>query len=402
VPPGSSPGEAQSLALHIWHNYGKRSEIWLYRRLVHSQRWGAHILARPPADRDSAIREQPWPASTITYLPTLTEAGRTLERLRAEAGRFFRGRPGGAYVRCLGDALAKGRYALVNIHADVTRYWPTVRRRGLPFVASFYGSDLLRRRKPRGLRRLRAALSQADAITVSSRLLRDRAVDLGAAPALVHVVHTGIDLGTLPDAEAVLRLRETSRGKGLRIVSVTRLVPVKAPEELPRLAGRLKARGLDFTWTLVGDGPLRGAVESVAQQEGVLDRFRFAGSLPFDGVVVELSNADVMVHHAQRMADGRLESLCTALIEAGAMALPVVSVSLGGIPEVVIDGTTGRLAPEGDPEGLVQRILQLGQDPGLRLAMGRAAMRHTRERFDSARAAAQCETLFDLVSGARR
>lgn len=394
----SAAGGARPVALHIWHNYGKRSEIWLYRRLINSRRWDAHILTRPPADRALAVREQPWPEQAISWLPALTGARRTLEKLRIEGGRLFRGRPGGAYVRCLESALVAGRYALVNIHADPALYWQAVRRRGLPFVASFYGTDLLRSRKPGGARRLREVLLRADAITVSSRLLRDRALELGAEPGRVHVVHTGIDLGALPDAGTTLSRRETRRGGELRIVTVTRLVPVKAPEELPRLAGRLKAKGLAFTWTLVGDGPLRGAVERVAAQEGVLKQFRFAGSVPFIGVIAELAEADLMVHPAQRMADGRVEGLGTSLIEAGAMALPVVSVSLGGIPEVVIDQTTGLLAPEGDRDGLVERILALSRDPGMRIRMGRAALGHAREHFDSALAAAQCETLFEQIS----
>jgi glycosyltransferase involved in cell wall biosynthesis len=98
----------------------------------------------------------------------------------------------------------------------------------------------MRNRHPKNLRRLCRVLAEADAITVLSQFLRERAIRLGAVPEKVHAIFVGIDLDKFPSVETVLRQREARSNGPLRILSVARLVPVKAPEELPRLAGLLK------------------------------------------------------------------------------------------------------------------------------------------------------------------
>jgi glycosyltransferase involved in cell wall biosynthesis len=70
------------------------------------------------------------------------------------------------------------------------------------------------------------------------------------------------------------------------------------------------------------------------------------------------------------------------LIEAGMMGVPVAAYAIAGVPEVVVDGVTGRLTSAGDMEGLAIRVLELLADPETSGAMADAAREHCRLRFD--------------------
>lgn len=91
------------------------------------------------------------------------------------------------------------------------------------------------------------------------------------------------------------------------------------------------------------------------------------------------------------------ETFGIAAAEAAASGLPVVASDLGGIPDIVLDGTTGSLVPAGDDDALAIALRRLYDAPDLRRSMGRAARRHAESAFDAQRNA---DSLLDLVRGA--
>ena len=74
-----------------------------------------------------------------------------------------------------------------------------------------------------------------------------------------------------------------------------------------------------------------------------------------------------------------------AVVEAMMNARPVVATGVGGIPEVVSEGTTGVLVPPADPKALARAIVDLLADPERRTVMGEAAWRRVRDRFPAER-----------------
>ena len=131
---------------------------------------------------------------------------------------------------------------------------------------------------------------------------------------------------------------------------------------------------------LIGDGPLRGALEGQAAELGIADRVVFAGSR--DDVFDLLPALDVFA------LSSRFEGLPIALLEAMATGIAPVTSSVGGIPEVITDGEDGLLVPPGDPAALASALDKVLNDPALRADLGRRA---------ATRAAA-----FDLVGAVRR
>ena len=383
--------------LHIWHNYGSPYSGWIHRLLSHCTRWRPHLLTRRPRDPALTAREYPWPDSAISFLPEQSRLTRHADSARNWLSLRCRGRASSAVTSMIRDLQGRLGLSLVQIHSKRMRYWDYLEGVPLPKAISFYGSDIMQEHGPGHQRRLRRLLQQETRFICTSEALRRQLQELGASLDRIHVVPVGIDSADFPPEEEILRRRGRKPKGDLRIVTVGRLVAPKAPQRLPEVARLLADRGLQFRWTLVGDGELRAEVEEGIRRHGVRDRFEMTGRLPFSEVRSLLIDADLMVHNAVVTPRGGRESLGVVLMEAGAMALPVVSCKVGGIPEVVVNGETGILVDEGDLQGMADGIAELAGDDDLRDRLGRAAMKRTHTTFDSAALAARLETLYDEI-----
>src|SRR3990172_4310784 len=106
---------------------------------------------------------------------------------------------------------------------------------------------------------------------------------------------------------------------------------------------------------LVGDGPLRPELERLARDLGIEESIRFLGSRM--DVPKLLAISDVLAHPSLE------EGFCNAILEAMAAGKSVVTTSVGGNPEAVVDGLTGILVPPGDAESLAQALVGVLKDP---------------------------------------
>ena len=152
------------------------------------------------------------------------------------------------------------------------------------------------------------------------------------------------------------------------------------------LAGTL-GRLTDLPWRLLvaGDGPARAAVENSFKK--LVTRTRFLGALEEDPLARVYAAGDLLAWPAVNEAFGM------ALLEAQAAGLPVVSCALRGVPDVVVDGRTGLLAPALDEAALAARVRELLTDGQKRSAMGREAARFVREERTAQIAARQFRKL---------
>ena len=134
--------------------------------------------------------------------------------------------------------------------------------------------------------------------------------------------------------------------------------------ELAQALGELK----DLRWRLVvaGDGAARPEVEA-ALAAAIPERACYLGTLAQRRLAEVYAACDLMMWPAVNEAYGM------ALLEAQAAGLPVASCALRGVPDVVMDGRTGLLAPPGDPPALVRHVRALLLDEGRRRALGASA-----------------------------
>jgi glycosyltransferase involved in cell wall biosynthesis len=96
-----------------------------------------------------------------------------------------------------------------------------------------------------------------------------------------------------------------------------------------------------------------------------------------------MRQARVFVQHSVVAADGNREGTPVAIIEAGASGLPVVATRHAGIPDVVVEGSTGFLVDERDVEGMARHMIRLAQDAELAGRLGRAARERVQVHFST-------------------
>jgi glycosyltransferase involved in cell wall biosynthesis len=225
----------------------------------------------------------------------------------------------------------------------------------------------------------RRLASLTDALVAVSHHVRDELLELGiGTPERWRVIPLGIELETYTDtgSEAPAGALFDLPTSGPLIGIVGRLVPIKDPDTFLRAAARIAASHSDARFVVAGDGELRPALEARA-------RSLLGGRVRFLGWVEDLpalyAALDVVV------LTSRNEGTPVSLIEAGAAGRPVVATRVGGVSEVVHDGVTGWLVPQGDDRALAARVAGLLDRPEEAAAFGEAAKALVAERFSAAR-----------------
>ncbi|HEX3031852.1 MAG TPA: glycosyltransferase family 4 protein [Bacillota bacterium] len=159
----------------------------------------------------------------------------------------------------------------------------------------------------------------------------------------------------------------------LLVGMVARLAPSKAPLDFVRAAALVLNHRQDVKFLLIGDGPLQSELEFEVSLLGLRDRILFTGFR--EDVPNLLADLDVFV------LTTLWEGLPISLLEAMAMAKPVVSTRVRGPREVVEHGVSGYLVPPGDTLAMSEAILELLENPALCFRMGQAGRRLIDSRF---------------------
>jgi glycosyltransferase involved in cell wall biosynthesis len=142
-------------------------------------------------------------------------------------------------------------------------------------------------------------------------------------------------------------------------------------EALSRLAGMP-----NWQATIAGNGDIPLHQER-AKELGIAERLEFPGWLDRARVDHLLKNTDIFV------LPSFAENLPMSILEAFSHGVPVISTSVGAIPEILEPGVTGLLTPPGDVDALSQALRRLVEQPDLRVTMGNAARQVHAARFDS-------------------
>lgn len=260
-----------------------------------------------------------------------------------------------------------------------THITPATRAR---LITIFHGADMSSTLADRGPHYYDELFARGDLFLSINAFWIPRLAALGAPEARMAVHRMGVDLSQFSFRPPPQRGRAP-----FRLVTVCRLVEKKGTEYLLHalsLLGRDRS-DLDVTLDVIGDGPLRGRLETLAVDLGLGDRVRFHGALPHEAVTNHLAAADAFVLPSVVAADGDMEGIPVALMEAMASGLPVISTRHSGIPELIEHGVTGYLADERDAEGLARVLETLVVSPEQRLAIARAARAKVERDFNLAR-----------------
>jgi colanic acid/amylovoran biosynthesis glycosyltransferase len=236
----------------------------------------------------------------------------------------------------------------------------------------------------------RAKLAEAAfAVTVSDfNAVHLRAICPEAA-GRIHRLYNGIDLSLFAPSEAVVPGR---------ILAVGRLVEKKGFAVLVQACALLRARGVAFDCRIIGDGPLQADLSAQIAALGLTGHVTLAGPMAQEHLAAELGTAAVATLPCVITPDGDRDGLPTVLLEAMGKAIPVVTTTVTGGPEIVADGETGLLCPPQDPAALANALATLLADPGRARAMGAVGRLRAERLFNLSTNAACLADHFAAVS----
>ena len=214
-----------------------------------------------------------------------------------------------------------------------------------------------------------------------SEFIRQRALEAGFPAENLRVHFIGVNPNKFSPGNE-------ERQKHL-VLFVGRLVEKKGLAYLLRAMAEIQRSA---TLVVIGDGPLRPRLEALATELGV--PCEFLGTQSASTVQHWLRRARVLCAPSVIASSGDTEGLPIAICEAQAMGVPVVSTLHAGIPEIVVHGETGLLAPERDSQALTQYILRLLEDDAFwRQCSGRGAER-MQEKFNLVTQTRELESIY--------
>jgi colanic acid/amylovoran/stewartan biosynthesis glycosyltransferase WcaL/AmsK/CpsK len=337
------------------------------------------------AERSLVIAAHPWtpqrfPLPRVRFAPAspgqlhLSPAGRPLSPHYHELWR---------------PTIRDERPALLHVHDGrlAPSFLPLAKEFGLPLVTTFLGRDVSAGLDdPDYLAGLHHLFDEGDRFIAMSQAMARQVERLGCPAEKIRVIHHGAPLSRFSFTP-----RHPPDDGPVVIATAGRLIPKKGIDDLARALVQLCRASFDVRLRIIGEGPMRAEIEAILDQAGVRDRAELLGYLEPEAVAAEMSGAHLFCLPSRTAPDGDSEGIPNTLKEAMASGLPVVSTYHAGIPELVEEGVSGYLVPEGDIGSLTDRLRQLIREPERWEPMGRAGRAMVEEEFALETAARQLE-----------
>jgi colanic acid/amylovoran biosynthesis glycosyltransferase len=364
---------------HCATPYLQSNNVWLYTQLIHLAGYRAIVLTQEQLNSDRFGAATVYSAET--YPPIKRLANRIVRRvsgmypfyapiLRREAVDLIHAHFGHQGCRCL-----------------------RVRRQtGLPLVTSFYGYDVSRdQQDPQWQRVYQALFAEGECFLAEGGAMVGRLEAAGCPRAKVKLHHLGVNLADIefrarPPADVPIRFLICAPFREKKGI----------PYALRALARARGAREFSCQLVIVGDGPERENIDRVLSETSLGQVTTMRGALTYAQVLEELSRCHILLQTSVTAQDGDSEGGAPViLLDAQAAGLPVVATRHADIPEYVIDGESGLLAPERDVDGLTDRIVHLVDHPDQWAAMGQAGRQHVEANYNAVTQAARLESIYD-------
>lgn len=187
----------------------------------------------------------------------------------------------------------------------------------------------------------------------------------------LRVIYNGVDVELIRE-----HLNSTTRPKNdttVRICSVGRMVPVKNQSTLLHAFDTLVDDQSNAELILIGNGPLRDDLESLAHDLNINERVQFTGNIPRNHVYRYFAQSDIFTMSSHS------EGFCVAAVEAMAAGLPVVVSDIPVFHEVV--GDCGEYADPDNPKDFTSKIDRLIQNDRCRKSVARSCRKRARNSF---------------------
>ena len=244
-------------------------------------------------------------------------------------------------------------------------------------VVSFYGYDLTKIIKKYGNNYYDQLFKYGDLFLPICKYFKDIMINLGCKTGETEIHPLGID------TKRFKKEKSTDQDfDKINILTIGRFVEKKGYEYSIKAISKLKAKGYNFNYYIIGNGQSKNKYEKLVQDLKLMDSIVFLGILNQEEVINAYRKCHIFLLPSITTKDGDQEGTPTVLLEAQSMGLPVISSLHSGIPEIVIDEKTGFLVKEKDIDKIVEKLEILIENPLKREEMGNSGIKLTKENFD--------------------
>ncbi|RWU02336.1 colanic acid biosynthesis glycosyltransferase WcaL [Pseudodesulfovibrio sp. S3] len=196
----------------------------------------------------------------------------------------------------------------------------------------------------------------------------------------IHCVYHGINLDLFsPNG------RDPKAKPPYHILTVARFVEKKGLDTVLHALAKLRADGLDFRYTLVGEGKAKfnRKIEKLIKSLGLDDITTLPGTITHDEVIELLGSAHCFTLGCREARDGDRDGIPNVVAEAMATGVPVAATEVSGVPELVTHEQTGLLCPSNDPDALADILRRILTDNHLREKIIPAAVERAHQVFNN-------------------
>lgn len=266
--------------------------------------------------------------------------------------------------------------------------WPWIARAHRLGYATIYSEDTIPWAHTvhyyRGLSTVDASISMATAVSRASATRLEEYLPAQRPTKVIPnmVLHPQLDLAH----------GKTNTASSFVVGSLARLDPQKDIETLLFATRKVKDSDTPIKVLIFGDGPLRGSLETLANELELREHVEFRGAFAKTDLPEIMAQIDIVV------LSSHYEGFGVVLVEGMAYGKPVIASAVGGVMDVVEDGVTGILFPEGDADALAKGILALSIDQQLYKRMTQAARERYLDRFTPERVVPQYVALYERLA----
>lgn len=234
----------------------------------------------------------------------------------------------------------------------------------------------------------RITLEAADAIFVMSNIEKQMLTKhFNWKKDNFYIIPNAVDDRLLKYAKQMEKIKVTNPDKTFTLIYVGDLEPWKGVENLIHMMQILVRSIKDIKLKIIGDGSQRHYLEKLATGLPIW----FSGYLPHEYVIKELANADIFVFPSL------WEGMPTAILEAMALKVPVISTFIGAIPEIITNNVSGILIRPNDPKALAQAVMRFWEDSSFAQDCARKAFNRVSDSFVFSKVAQKTEKIYKHV-----
>ena len=363
----------------------KPEMLHIYRQVSCLQRYDTFVICR------ERLHEERFPWAEVEIQPRVRKNFLRrfwLKYVKREAPIVYRGEYG-----VIQRILERRGADLLHVYFGHTgvHLLPFMLRTALPCVVSFHGMDIQERAdRPGYVEALQGMLRFLPLVLARSHSLKDRLIALGCPAEKIRINRTGIPLHAFPTVE-----REFPADGRWRFVQACRLIEKKGLDVALRAFAAFCEKFPLATFTIAGEGPLRGGLEKLVESLGIGSQVQFVGFLSEPQLCALYHASHAFLHPSQMTEDQNQEGIPNSMLEAMATGLPVLATYHGGIPEAITDNESGLLVEERDGDRLLDNLHRLAGEPGLWQRIGAAAATQVRENFEHTAQIARLEAIYD-------